>query len=186
MVVHRGKGWAYIAIPKTGSTSLTRMLQMPQFGGEYTGRQHDTRLPGGAWKLVFATVRNPFTRAVSMYTHFLNEGTGKRIDFADLSFERFCREQLIERRHADPFFHATIGYWIDAVGREVTPVKLENIQDDLTALKINRGRFPVIRINESRHKPWRTYYTPEVETLVLEWAAKDFDRFGYSTAIGAR
>jgi hypothetical protein len=41
------------------------------------------------------------------------------------------------------------------------------------------------RVNETSHRPWREYYTPELADAVYRAYEPDFDRFGYARAINS-
>ena len=63
-------------------------------------------------------------------------------------------------------------------------VKLETLQADLEALPFWKLGTPVLCINASHgeYADWWTYIDDETGPLIREWAAEDFERFGYDLA----
>ena len=70
MRVNRERKFAYIHIPKTGGVSIVKNILTP-LGFERIGRRHDAYDASQVEDdyFVFAFVRNPYSRAVSLYRH---------------------------------------------------------------------------------------------------------------------
>jgi hypothetical protein len=179
----------FIHIPKTAGMSISKALKVQKYrnrrrlvkGAEYDGIVtfgHEM-LPflyrhGLAPKdaFTFAFCRNPFDRAVSLWT-FNNKRNG-----LDLAFSEFCRN-LGEWgwRIRSPQARWTDGVTLDFLGR------YENIQADFVRLcgilGVEREK-PLPRLNVGLRPPCRTVYDDETTALVRAHYARDFERFGYA------
>jgi hypothetical protein len=189
----RGKRIVFLAINKTGSSSLWTWMderQVPYLMNRY--REDEARklriiaevkrkhLP------CFTVVRNPWSRAVSSWKWCMQEK-----GLAPCSFEEFLRIPLAgmteqQRFHTLPQWRhvadeqGEIGY-LDHVGR------LENLRatrDWLAdTLGLPRpGELP--HLKKSSSDDWRQHYTPATRALVAETFRKDFELFGYDLDAG--
>lgn len=172
IVNHRGH-WLYAGIPKTASTTLHSYLKAPPFCGVDTGpeEQHRMEPPEGAGEFrVLTVVRNPFTRALSLWRHArLNEFPG--IGLAALL--RSCPSQ------DDPFYR-----WrqIDFVRCLMLPevVHLEDLAGGLSRF-FGTATLPEIpRLNETDSCHCQAELTPDLVELITANYREDFAAFGYS------
>jgi hypothetical protein len=182
MIVNHRDRWLYVGSPKTGSTTLHITLCYPEFGGELWGDQHEVGSLAGY--RVLASVRDPYTRALSLYRYL-----GQNLAGYDQTFEAYCAElekggyrRPYDRETA--FWHWTLSEWLQDI-RVDRLIHLETLDADLKA------EFPVWlgradRVNETVLTGRPVQYTPETRRLVRSWAADDFERFGYSSDQGAR
>jgi hypothetical protein len=176
MIVHHGCRWLYIGcVPKTGTTLLHGILAFPEVGGVPFRGQHDSLIPP-AW-LDYETVvsvRNPMTRAQSLYRHL-------RFAYPEFTsdFTAFCRA-LVSPGIFGPILSFYLASQADCVrGIRVDRVlHLETIDADLAAWGY---AFPdgVGIWNNAENPRVPAEHTRETRRLVQEWAAKDFERFGY-------
>lgn len=185
MIRHAARNWVYVGPPKAGCTTMTRLLQVPAFGGVYSGWMHD-RPQAKDVPFLFATVRNPFHRAVSLYQHFLYEVVEGPWEIRSrvYSFTRFCIQRLKGRQHRAPFFWQTADHWLGPLEYDAY-LPLENLGPALRGLSLNRGYFALPHLNSTRHAPLESYYTPALEKIVREWGEPDFARFGYARELPA-
>jgi len=219
MVINHQQSWVYLGPPKTGTTTLTYLLTdgddwnvrtpLPRkrFGGVKHAGQHCMDVPAEcADYFVFASVRNPFTRAVSLWRHRNTESRRLKPRRAWMEFEDFVAEILCGTPSesadkpegappADPFYHFTLSRWFKWVPRIDRFVRQESLEADLNELNLAE-EVPVPRLNKSRAfsptgadadsvrgSDWRALYATETEALVLRWANQDFQRFGYPTQV---
>jgi len=96
IVSHRWR-FVYIGPPKTASTALHRWLSQPAFcARRWTPDrrdQHSIQIPKEArGYVVFASVRNPFDRAVSLWAHSQTQPSLMADDCWPMSFEEFVLE----------------------------------------------------------------------------------------------
>jgi hypothetical protein len=204
MVINDECRWVYLGPPKTGSTTLTYLLtdgddwhnrqpvQRRVFGGSKFLGQHSMDVPAQcADYLVFASVRNPFSRAVSLWWHW-NFDSHKHQRQPILSFEAYLEMVLRSQDEAlqqtvvgNGFFHFTLMRWFKWVPRIDRYIRQEYLQDDLNGLKIadpvttpRQNSGTDVRMAENQ--PWQSYYCRQTIALVREWAQDDFHRLDYS------
>lgn len=134
---------------------------------------------------VFATVRHPYTRMLSLFGHHFKKG---RHSFD--TFERFCanfpgsasrfgdKHNLIA--HQRPQIDYVRG--IDGIISDTIRIlKLENLSEDLTMLDKDFGLDPVLRA-ESPENPntlANPLLTKEAKRLISVNYKDDFEEFGY-------
>ena len=184
----RGKRIVFLAINKTGSSSLWTWLdehQVPYLMNRY--REDEARklriitevkrktLP------CFTVVRNPWARAVSSWKWNMQEK-----GLASCSFEEFLRMPLEgmteqQRFHTLPQWrhvvdeHGAVDY-LSHIGR------LENLaatRDWLAdTLELPRGDA-LPHLKQSSSDDYRQHYTPVSRALVADTFRRDFELFGY-------
>ncbi|MCM2312107.1 MAG: sulfotransferase family protein [Steroidobacteraceae bacterium] len=189
----RGKRIVFLAINKTGSSSLWTWMdehQVPYLMNRYredeatklriiaeVRRKH---LP------CFTVVRNPWSRAVSSWKWCMQEK-----GLAPCSFEEFLRIPL-ERMTEQQRFH-TLPQWrhvADEQGHIDYLAHLGRLEDlgatrDWLAdtLGLPRpGELP--HLKKSSSADWRQHYTPTTRALVADTFGKDFELFGYDVGTG--
>jgi hypothetical protein len=105
----------------------------------------------------------------------------------DVSFEKFVmnldRYNIPRTKNKKKTFRPQVQsikrVSMDFIGR------FENITEDIKkvadilSIKIN----DIDPMGATRHKPYREYYTPELEKKISEFYKKDFDFFGYDNHI---
>jgi hypothetical protein len=186
--VTRGKRIVFLAINKTGSSSLWTWLdqhRVPYLMNRYREDEarklriiaevRRKRLP------CFTVVRNPWARAVSSWKWNMQEK-----GLAPCSFEEFLRMPLAgmteqQRFHTLPQWrhvadeHGAVDY-LAHVGR------LEDIgatRDWLAdTLGLPRGEA-LPHLKQSSSDDYRQHYTPATRALVAETFRRDFELFGY-------
>jgi hypothetical protein len=78
------------------------------------------------------------------------------------------------------------GIKLDLIGKvENFDADFVRILDYLNASQEIR-RAAAVALNESHHADWPTYYTPELAERIYRAYEPDFDRFGYTRALGDR
>jgi len=191
MIINHDHRFVYIGLPKTASTTMHRWLTQPALSpAPWTPEGQDQHAfaipPGASGYFVFATVRNPYDRAVSLWRH--SQMSGRK---------RGCPEL--------PTFSAFLN-WLSAEGpappgREVfyTMRLSDRIPPTATALPIERlssvcllspfrtlddQLAPLPRLNRTRHRPWGEYYNDDAESMIWRLFQPDFERFGYTRYTG--
>ena len=188
MIVSHEHRFAYMAPPKTGTTSMADLL-MAHYEGVLWEYQETPR-ENGAFDLhgmglreewsdyfVFATVRNPYTHEVSKWDYLYGRRTG--------SFEQHIKnhcEALCVTLGQDPP-PGCVRFKIDAY------VRMEHMQEDFEKLPFARKETKIEHLNKYsllkplNRSPTRPYqpYTEEMVEIIKIKREIDFDTFGYST-----
>jgi hypothetical protein len=195
------KRWIYIGPPKTGSTALSYILTDGKYKKNYIAESLDLNFEGKEingqhtpWppkKLktkyndhkVFISVRNPFSRIVSLYNHWKNgKNYGRELLSKNKTLEEFIYLVLKKSLSNNGFFHTTITDW---VYRYDSFIKQENLYNDLKMLNIHSNDFfiPLINGQERSTDYWKEAHNKRTIEMTIEWAEKDFYNFGYSKDI---
>jgi len=192
VIVNHAKRWLYIGIPRTGSTALHSHLQ--DLGGIELGLQHDVTVPEELRDYTaFATVMNPFRRAVSLY-YLFGRDSEKGVDWvrefpdtAATTFEDFVSHVLECKDLINPVYQFSISSWMErgGLGEELHLVPVEDLSQGLEALGVTPPGNDIPKRNQSRLGPWQEQYVPGLEARVSRWAEADFDKLDYPRFIEA-
>lgn len=184
---------AYIHIPKCGGLSVVDLIRttVPNTDEPYYRHTPYRSLPKHPYKLVLATVRNPYEQQVSLYNFWRAEyENGKRGDVFnaahDLSFGQFIRSPYALHGADISQVRAAGGYyrwWItDRDGLEAPNlrlIKLEEIgqlPEVIKPYQVLSGELP--HNNACDHAEWESYYqtSDDYETVT--------DHFGWIFKVG--
>tara|TARA_Y100000114_G_C11668706_1_gene282684 strand:- start:35 stop:649 length:615 start_codon:yes stop_codon:yes gene_type:complete len=200
MIVSEKHKFAYIAIPKTGTTSVHRAfsnLNDDTLFIEDKNHDHEGRVNKFMYKHInikklkpqienfdkyykFTFVRNPYARFVSWvyYYHGLH-GLYKH-DKSNL--DKYSFKELIPEC-PKYVWHSQLEYVLSEDGKNLMNFvgKLENFQEDLNTIcdKIAIPRQELPHKNKSKHKHYTEYYDDETRSMVAEKFAEDIEYFGY-------
>lgn len=200
MIINHQQKLAVSFAPKTGSTTIRSVCL--KNGYLEVGEHHSMffgAIPPDYGSCL--TVRNPFSRAVSMYWHLLWSVSDKlcpqfhlgsevydpllpSVLEAGVSFDRFVY-WLTNGADGEDFYRRPQTWWYrHAYVNEsnVMVIKLESIDFDLRNTLALKGPFP--QLNKTNHRHWPEYYTPENRLAILRHFSEDFEAYGYSTTIG--
>ena len=195
MIISHKHKFAYIAIPKTGTTSMHRA---------FSNLDDDTLFIDGCniphkvgankfmrWKHInaitlerqienfdeyfkFTFVRNPYDRFVSWVYYYGK----KKIN----NLHKYSFKELISK--CPKFVWDTqLSFVLSKDNKNLMNFvgKFENFQEDLNTIcdkiKIPRQKLP--HKNKSKHKHYTEYYNDETRQIVAEKFAKDIEYFGY-------
>lgn len=178
MLINREANWIILTPPKTGSTTLSKT-----FSWLYSGHQHDTTIPADFTGTIYATVRNPFGRAVSFWRHWLwdrvrAEHVRNPTELADRTeFRNFCAALP----SLGSFFYP-MSWWTRKVGT-VVPLRLENLDEEVRRFNLLDKGCPLPKLNCTHHEPFETYYTPDLQEHISTFFAHDFSVFDYSRVL---
>ena len=127
--------------------------------------------------IIFTTVRNPFSRAVSMFKH--------RSWNSVKTFSNFCHK-VIENEYPDEkarWHSSTLTEHITDNNQLKVDfvIKIENFQEDFNTLcdKIGIPKQELPHANKSKHKHYTEYYDEETKQIVAEKYATDIEYFNY-------
>ena len=191
--------FVYIRIPRTGSTSISKMLRgdklaWPHFyaslARDLMGKEaYDSRL-------TFASVRNPWDRMISWFLFYSND---YRADpdqaeiYKKLGFKGWIMNEC-PHSHTSPhhFAHwpkdpiSQLNWIIDDQGEIIVDhiVRLESLYQDFEEIRDKLGlpRIVLPRLNTSskrEHQDYRKYYDWESKEKVREMYGDDIRYFNY-------
>lgn len=126
---------------------------------------------------IFTTVRNPYSRAVSLFKH--------RSWNASQTFNDFCnaiKREEYPSKCAKWHSSSLTEHIVDNDHLKVDfVIKLENIQEDFDTVcdKIGVAKKQLPHANKSRHRHYTEYYDQETKQIIEEKYAKDIEYFGY-------
>jgi len=186
----RGPVWLFVSTTKCATRTMYEVL--PRFGGERVGGFHGRPTGGQTRDFTFAVCRNPLSRIVSSWWSTTQRGHD-RYKFRKASgcdeggFPRFV-EWLTQEAPKDALtmtqddWHA--GHRVDRF------IKMEDMEHDFYRLPFVNSEewnvqspLPIVGGTVTLREPWQEYHTPETVAMVAEWAAKDFERFGYEVSL---
>jgi hypothetical protein len=184
----RGKRIVFLAINKTGSSSLWTWMdehRVPYLMNRY--REDEARklriIAEVKRKEIpcFTVVRNPWSRAVSSWKWNMQEK-----GLAPCSFEEFLRMPLADMTEQQRFH--TLPQWRHVADEngEVAYLahvgRLENIEAtrDWLARTLGLPRGDALpHLKQSSSEDYRQHYTPATRALVADIFRRDFELFGY-------
>ena len=199
------KNVMFIRLPRCGGTSIvngTRQFNIPFYGG---GNMGFFRLASSAdWisdeptstsdylhervsdyvgtdiyekSYKFSTIRNPFSRAVSMFNH----SSWESIE----NFKEFCyavKSDTYPTKFAEWHSSTLTDHILSGDKLKVDQViRLENFQEDFNVVcdKIGIPRVKLPHKRNSKSKHYTEYYDDETREIVAEKYAKDIEYFAY-------
>ena len=215
MILNHQHRFIFIHVPKTAGTTVTRELSALttfrdiELGGTKYGeslqdlfaarfglRKHSTaaqikaKCPGQIWRnfFIFAFVRNPYSRAFSVYRFLQRWKEGQHHALvASLEFEDFLRSDALQSGDieiARPQVH-----WLSKNGAQVPGIdfvgRLESFDDDfgfiLSVIHRHRMTWNADRHDNGSAEPdeWRTHMTKPVRQLIEDYYASDFEMWEY-------
>ena len=128
---------------------------------------------------IFSSVRNPYSRAVSMFAHWSWDEVKTFKEFCDaLKKDQFPGYKAASKWHSSTLTeHLVAGndLKVDFV------IKFEALQEgfDVVCDTLEMPRQTLPHANRSNHKHYTEYYTNETRRIVAEKYAKDIEYFGY-------
>lgn len=151
MIVDNENRWCILTPPKTASTTLNSVFgEHPELGGEVKGGQHEMDPPPGVPRIL-VTVRDPWTRTVSLWRHAcldryqglcneasmepfpLREETRLYLAVAVEDYPFLSYLDDVDAERLDEFFSYSLCRWLEGVN-EAEPIRFENLEADLRAV----------------------------------------------------
>jgi chondroitin 4-sulfotransferase 11 len=213
MVSHKYKV-IFIHIPKTGGETVISLFndyddEVPKHA---TAAQVRDYLGESKWNeyFKFSFVRNPYSMALSMYSHLrkplyerrkifnkygtttLNPVNACKVACSN-SFNQYCREvfehkqvQIEQQREMWPVNHFLAQKsWISSEDGHVIVDfvgRFENYHDDLKFVlsKLNQNQLKFLHKNKSKHKHYSKYYDKNSMKLVARHYYEDLQYFNYA------
>lgn len=206
MLISDSKKFIFIAVPKTGTSSISAALEpvadiqrnsLVVNGSLYKVPEHIRAVElkailGDQWDEFYKVgfVRNPWAKSVSAY-HFYRNGRA--------SSHVWIRERFKSKMLANVVLAKILPfkYWIrlhplkscsyylcDESGKMLVNdfFKMEDLSDAFGRLcaKIEVDRMPLGISNRSNHRPYQDYFSKSLGIYVEQRFKEDIHRFGYS------
>ena len=193
------KNAIYVRMPRCGSTTIVQFCNknnIRYFGGRNMGFwEYDKILKKNtseklyecisncvgqkvfAESFVFTSVRNPYSRAVSMYKHQSWNSTK--------TFSDFCHKVMKNEYPSESAKWHSCSLTEHLVNNDHLNVdfviRLENLQEDFNIVcdKIGIPHEKLPHHNKTKHKHYTEYYDDETREIVAEKYARDIEYFGY-------
>lgn len=167
--------WAFIHIPRTGGTAF-RAVYGSGPARKPSRSQHPSDGLDAAY--LFAFVRNPFDRAVSLCA-YLHPAESLKLD----TFRHWVLAGCVSPEYKPLTISSPQARWLDD---RVVRVQYESREFELPAVleAIDELPTPIPWLNTSkRTRDWREYYDDETRDAVVERYAEDFEMNLWSTSI---
>ena len=125
MIVCPRYRFVYLGPPKTASTSLHHWLSQAAFCATRwspAGRtdQHDAQIPAEAGDFfTFASIRNPYARAVSLWRH--SQSGGRRDGLPEMSFEESLETTTLMIWHAEKWCSPLLKHFMQIAEAKIRP-----------------------------------------------------------------
>lgn len=186
--------FVYLAIPKTGSTSIRRILRQ-KYGATILRDGHDNIIPDKFKNFfTFTCVRNPYHRAVSCYYH-IHRKTNEIIPLKEC-WHKFhmismC-EYLSNLYQLDHFAYPqddASKYWIGSANIRLDAfIKLESLEEDFSKLPFvnQRIKFPKENTVQKQVLLGSSKFVEIPQKLIEEVPVRykeDFIRFNYDQVV---
>ena len=183
MIISSEKKFIFVAIPKTGTSSIEKAL----------GKYSDTELENGKVKHLllknvedlldkpyykFCFFRNPWDRMVSLYHYHLRNND----DFLSRKYSEISFDEWIKKAYLSGILEKQTDY-IAVKGKLIPDVaiyKFEEIDDAWKHIceKLDvEGKLP--HINKTKHQHYSSYYTPETKHIVEVYCYMEIRMMGY-------
>ncbi|MEH6583062.1 MAG: sulfotransferase family 2 domain-containing protein [Halioglobus sp.] len=191
MVISESHRFIFIAVPKTGSSSVETALESytskltREFNKHATCRRLIRDLPPQMWEsyFKFAFVRNPYDRIESWYFY------RKRPELSDPKHPRHKMytgdktfEEFVHWFPKNTMMLLQVGFLaplgellVDHVGR------FETLEEDFALIcqKLNLPEIALPKIRPSQREPASDIWTPASRRIINDYFAKDFAFFDY-------
>ena len=177
----------FIHIPKTGGSAIQKHSKVKTIGHFQSLEQNYVR--NKDYK--FTVVRNPYSRLVSAYYYLKNGGSKNSLD---LSYQKILENyktfpDFVENfdKHINEIVHLRPQHeFVTKKGSNKILVDkvlhTESLDEEYKQLckkfELNCDAIPLT--NTSKHKDYKSYYTPELYEKVFKVYQKDFEVFDYS------
>lgn len=201
MLFSQENQWVYLSPPKCGTHTIRKVIKRPPVNAVSDGSDFHCMSPPDGIPCIYASIRHPVSRAVSLWGHYrsmhpvrarvcrdrgLRLANGwRRLSQGEFPLGDFLKGVLDERagrirpdqRRFDPFYTRTLSDWLRGI--DVTEcIRLESINLDMHRIFGVRSVPCLNRRRRSRMEPPTNPTEREVQ-MIREWAEEDFTRFGY-------
>jgi len=206
MRINKKLKFVFISTPKACTHTIYNILEKHFSDGLLRAGFHNNQIVNSYQSYFrWTVVRNPFTRAVSIWWSacrlaHLDQYKFRRLSGGQYDFTRFVvwMSGVSEaRRNREPLL-MNQSDWLAPV-EPINALHLENLQEEIKYLSFWKDNIKIQRLNttdekiqtqsqlegEQITKPSikELYKDPEAVDAVLKWAGNDFSRFGYEKSV---
>jgi len=143
--------------------------------------QHSILIPEEAeGYFVFASVRNRFDRAVSLWAHSQTQPSLRADDCYPMSFQEFVPEY---QPQATWFYRLSQSELLAPVRLDAV-VRFDHLEEDLfgllpiaTAVQTGKELEPLPRLNRTSHRPWQELCTSRLRAVIVYRCGMDLDLY---------
>lgn len=182
MIVHRKRRILYMKSTKTAGTSILRKTLEPNLGGFIHKKDTPFRFDRWLSKItdedlseyfIFATVRNPYDRFLSMAGHFRLSVDDFIIQYDELVKKEPYKSHLAPQVN---YTHLRGGLFVDRI------LKFENIHEDFAKLMrdLNLPNWELPHANKSDRSKLPVQLTGSHADFVSHVYRRDIEAFGYT------
>ena len=191
MIISDKFKFVYIDVPKTGSVSFERSFR-ENFSGKTVYPNHGKNLSKHCRKIpehakdytTVVSVRNPYTRAISLYSYHLR-ATG--MTTAEYSFENFL-DMIInnqEKYEKDNYLmYLSLHRYLSPIplAESTHFIQLENAETQMNNLPFVSKSIKMPHRNDTKEKN-NIEFSDTVIDKIKTWAGRDFELGGYDENI---
>lgn len=181
MLICKEKNFGFYHVPKCGGTSIIQMLQSLPYKWEQIGEKHvplSAKDYDSSGLTLFANIRNPFARIVSIYEYNRQFSQEKR--FREIDFRSFFYEHFLNPEDKDSQAHRPIHEYLlidGSLPENLSVVHLEKsevIWPDIIKVFFNR-EVVIPKVNSTIHDDPIGYFDERMRNEVIkrEWWAFD-------------
>jgi hypothetical protein len=195
MIVSEKNKYVFISVMKSGTHSMYDYLVKNYNGKHFTrgkllnagGKYHTNVIPKENQNYYkFTLVRNPYSRAISIYNVCKNINPYKEDYIGKIGddFLSFCKWLSSNNCKKDPgragFVVRPQWEWLRPCGKFDKILHVETVEEELKDLPfIDKDiSFPNLLERTDKSK-WKEFYNQQTADLVYKWAQKDFELYGY-------
>ena len=133
----------------------------------------------------FCVVRNPWDRAVSMYSFAVKENLMRLYGLkSDMTFEEFCNELQDRKNDYSVIASHKQVEWTKGRHPPKVILRFENLQEEfcdmLQEYNIRHISPEIPHKNSTKHSHYKDYYTPETKKIISDIFEEDVDTFKYT------
>lgn len=185
-----GPSYYYIHSAKTAGMAIFTTLQA-KYGGIHTSRASLSKAVVKG-KFIFASVRNPYDRCLSLWHALVSPGDHYGVVAAGKTEPVELLQYIISGEFAKHGHDPAAGHLYQTCSEHIGSVKLdatlhfETLLADFNALpfvKSPLSELPIVNRKPTGRPPRWPLELPEFRRLVEEWCAEDFVRYGYRVGV---
>ncbi|WP_299768149.1 sulfotransferase family 2 domain-containing protein [uncultured Dokdonia sp.] len=189
MILIKKKKTIFIHIHRTGGSSMISLLKqaLPNQVDIIAQHGNPSTMEGKLLKqypdyFIFGMVRNPWDRLLSWYA-LIHKSDPLDIEAERIRFEQYLMNNA-QNDGSDSFLFNQLDYFETTTHTidDITIYRYEQYTEEVQKIADRLGIIikEIPRVNDTKTKKYRDYYTEQSKALVAEKCDRDIDYFGYS------